>query len=422
GGQVRMGVPEFRLPHDVLNEDIQAILDMGIAVNYGQSIDSQRMAELAGQYDAVLLATGANVPRSIRLEGLGDDAVIEGLNFMKRFNDGDPVDIVGGDVVIIGGGFTAVDCARSVRRLAPDAKVSIMYRRGPAQMAASEEEFEQMEAEGIAIQTLVTPVRAVAAGDSLQAVTFIRNRLGKPDESGKPAFTPIEGSEFEVSCQQVILAIGQTPDKTIIPDGAEITDDHQTSQAGLFVAGDFAMGNGDVINAVADGKAASDQIDEYLMGQVRRKTIVCVEDAEGTGRIRDFDLLEPVGMDVLPTDLRDRIAEVEQGFSADQAEIHAKRCYFCNFKFEIDQDKCIHCDWCIKVSPRECIHRLKTLEYDPATFEAKFEKVDASRPEEATYIWIESDNCIRCGNCYGVCPVDAITLRKADRIDGCESV
>lgn len=419
GGQVRMGVPEFRLPHDVLNEDIQAILDMGLEVKYGQSIDSDRLSELAAQHDAVLLATGANVPRSLRFENLPAEAVIEGLNFMKRFNDDGPIDLLGNDIVIIGGGFTAVDCARSVRRLLPEANVSIMYRRGPGQMAASEAEFEQMDAEGITIQTLVTPVRAMTGNGKLQALTFIRNRLGEPDASGKPSFTPIEGSAFDVPCQQVILAIGQTPDRSILPDGVEIAADHQTSQPAVFAAGDFAMGNGDVIHAVADGKKAASQIDQFLTGQVRRKTIVHIVEAEGTGRIRDFDLLEPVEMGVLPTELRDRIAEVEKGFSADQAEIHARRCYFCNYKFEIDQDKCIHCDWCIRVAPRECIHRLKTLTYDPDTFTAGFEKVDASRPEDATYIWIESDNCIRCGNCYGICPVDAITLRKADRCDGC---
>ena len=140
-----------------------------------------------------------------------------------------------------------------------------------------------------------------------------------------------------------------------------------------------------------------------------------MDEAADTGRIRQYDLLEPVSMSVLPTQLRDRIEEVELGFTGEQAETNAKRCYFCSYKFEIDQDKCIHCDWCISVAPRECIRRLKTLSYDPETNAAEYEEVDASKPEEATYIWIDSDQCIRCGNCYGICPVDAITLRKAGR-------
>ncbi|MHC5180256.1 MAG: FAD-dependent oxidoreductase, partial [Planctomycetota bacterium] len=245
GGQVRMGVPEFRLPHGILNEDIEAILDMGIEVRYEQSVDAAKIDELCGQYDAVLLAAGANVPRSIRFDGLPEGVAIEGLNFMKHYNDKDPVDIEG-DVLIIGGGFTAVDCARSARRLAPDASISIMYRRGEAQMAASEEEFEQMENEHIRIQTHVSPVSATVTDGKLASVTFVRNRLGEPDESGKPSFTQIECSEFTVECQTLILAIGQSAEKSLIPAGVEINDEHLTTKGGLFVAGDFSMGNGDV--------------------------------------------------------------------------------------------------------------------------------------------------------------------------------
>ena len=418
GGQVRMGVPQFRLPHEILNEDIQAILDSGIKIVYDHTIDCYKVVDMQAEFDAVLLATGANDPRSLKLEELPDGVGIEGLNFMKRYNDGQPIEIEGDDIVIIGGGFTAIDCARSARRLTPQASVTIMYRRGQAQMAATEEEFSEMESEHITIQTHVSPVSGKVVNGKLQSVTFVHNRLGEPDDSGKPSFTTIEGSQFSVPCQTLIFAIGQSPDTTILPDGIEHTKGQTTTEAGLFVAGDFAMGNGDVIHAVADGKEAAEKIDCYLTGQVRRKTQVQIDQAEETGRIREYDLLEPVHMHVLPTEMRDPIKEVELGFNSEQAELHAKRCYFCNYKFEIDQDKCIHCDWCIKVAPRECILRLKTLSYDPETNAAKFEEVDASKPEDATYIWIDSDQCIRCGNCYGICPVDAITLRKADRCKG----
>ena len=420
GGQVRMGVPQFRLPHDVLNEDIQAILDSGVNIIYDHTIDCYKVADMQGEFDAVLVATGANDPRSLKLDELPEGVGIEGLNFMKRYNDGRPLPIEGNDIVIIGGGFTAIDCARSARRLAPQANVTIMYRRGQAQMAASEEEFTEMESENITVQTHVSPVSGKAENGKLQSVTFVHNRLGEPDDSGKPSFTTIEGSEFEVACQTLIFAIGQSPDTTILPDGVEHTEAQDTTQAGLFVAGDFAMGNGDVINAVADGKKAADKIDVYLMGKARRKTLVQVDTAKDTGRIRQYDLLEPVNMHVLPTEVRDHLKEVELGFDPEQAELHAKRCYFCNYKFEIDQDKCIHCDWCIRVAPRECIHRLKSLTYDPDTNAASFEKVSPSKPEQATYIWIDSDECIRCGNCYGICPVDAITLKKADRRSHCQ--
>ncbi len=148
------------------------------------------------------------------------------------------------------------------------------------------------------------------------------------------------------------------------------------------------------------------------MGRQRRRQYVAVEEAETTGRLRDHDLVDPPPMPVLSLALRNGNEEVELGLAAEAAQTHAWRCYLCNVKFEIDQDKCIHCDWCIKVSPRDCIRRLSRLELDADGAPLRYTEVPASDPDAATYIWIDSDNCIRCGNCFNVCPVDAISVRK----------
>ena len=413
GGQVRMGVPEFRLPHDILNEDINAILDSGVKVEYNSAVSREGIDNLCGKYDVVLAATGANRPRSISLDGLDDGAAVEGLSFMKCYNDGDDVS-VGENVVIIGGGFTAVDCTRSARRVNPNANITIMYRRGLGQMAATDEEMVELGNEKVSIQTLVTPVKAVMAGGKLSGVVFSRNLLGEPDESGKPSFTPIADSDFEVSCDTLIFAIGQMAEKELI-DGIEITGKHTTSIKNLYVAGDFSMGNGDVISAVADGKMAADHIDTFLMGRKRHKKGVEIVEAESTGRLRDYDLIDSTEMPTIGCEQRCGKEQVELGYTAEQREDHSRRCYYCNYKFEIDQDKCIHCDWCIKVSPRDCISRLSELKYDDFGNVESFTEVPASQAEDATYIWINSDNCIRCGNCYNICPTGAISLRKADR-------
>jgi sulfite reductase beta subunit-like hemoprotein/NADPH-dependent glutamate synthase beta subunit-like oxidoreductase/ferredoxin len=415
GGQIRIGIPEFRLPREIIEEDIAAILAQGVEVKLNHSIRKEEIIALAKQYDAVLLAAGANKPRTLKLEGLPEGTAIEGLHFMQHFNDGRP-ETIEGDVLIIGGGFTAVDCARSSRRLlGPKSNVTIVYRRGEAQMAATHEELQAMREEHIRIDTLVTPVAAKTENARLKAVVFQRNILGKTLDGGKPAFQPVAGSEFEMPCDTLVFAIGQERETEILPHDIRIGEDHETNDSGLFVGGDFLGTNSaDVINAVADGKRVAEKIDAYLMGSVRRKRYLDVKPAEITGRLRDHDLVDTPEMPMLPLSVRGLSNEVELGFDAGATDIHAWRCYLCNYKFEIDQDKCIHCDWCIKVSPRNCILRLGKLLRDKDGAARSWTEVPADQPDAATYIWIDSDQCIRCGNCINICPVDAISVRKSD--------
>ncbi|MCZ7584176.1 MAG: 4Fe-4S binding protein [Deltaproteobacteria bacterium] len=226
---------------------------------------------------------------------------------------------------------------------------------------------------------------------------------------------PVEGSEYDVPCDTLIFAIGQSRMLEILPEPVEITGKHTTSNARVFVSGDFAYGSLDVIHAVADAKEAALEMDEYLMGEKRRAKSVEIRLLEdqmfGTGRLRDMDLAAPPVMDVLSVVKRARDEEVDRGFDDEQTRIAAQRCYLCNYKYEIDQDRCIHCDWCMKVMPRDCIHRTSFLFRGR---DGADEAVDTPIPREATYIWIDSDECIRCGACLRICPTEAITVRKTD--------
>ncbi len=252
----------------------------------------------------------------LELEGLPQGLGYEGLRFMKCFNDAAPLPIES-DVIVIGGGFTAVDCARTSRRLlGPDAGVSIMYRRGEGQMSANAEELREMREEGVRIETLVTPLAATLDEGQLRAITFCRNVLGPDRDSGKPDIRPVPGSEFDVPCRTLIFSIGQSQDTRILPQNVRLAGGHLTTVANLFVAGDYSSGNADVISAIGDGKAAADEIDVFLSGRRRRRQFLQVDRADLTGRLRDHDLVDTPPMPMLALGERGRDDEVELGFGS----------------------------------------------------------------------------------------------------------
>jgi formate dehydrogenase major subunit len=274
GGMMVQGIPEFRLPRETVEEEIAAIVESGIDVRLGEDVTRAKVGELLASHDAVLLATGAMLATPLEIEGAREGNGISGLEFMRRYNAGDPMAITG-DVVIVGGGFTAIDCARAARRILGQKNrvTAIMYRRGEEHMSASPEEIWQLRLEGIDIGSLVNPQAVRFEDGKIRCVVFNRNILGdEPDDGTKPPVFSVPNSEYEVPCDTLIYATGQERDVALLPQGAELTRANGTGLEKLFAAGDFSTGPKDVITAVADAKRAAEAIDRFLTGSARRES------------------------------------------------------------------------------------------------------------------------------------------------------
>jgi formate dehydrogenase major subunit len=418
GGMLVDGIPRFRLPLPVIQEEIGLITGAGIEVRVGTQINRDSLTKLAAEHQAVVLTTGTVKPNLVDIKGLTPDLVTTGLEFMKDYNHGG-ITHLEGDVVIIGGGFTAVDsarsCARTARKLlGENGKVTIVYRRNEQYMATDLAERDELAQENITVMTLLSPVSVTVTDGKLETIRLRKNYLGKGSTAGKPEIIPVAGSEFDLNCNHLILAIGQQQDWSILPEGVKLSDKFRTTDPRLFTAGDFLNGSLDVIHAIADGKNVATVIDTVLMGRNRREQKLLIEpghDNGETGRFRQHDLQDSLPMRTI--DLPDRILfdpEVAVGFNDAETHVHATRCYLCHYKFEIDQDKCIHCNWCIDVSPRKCIHQVSHFDTDEHGVIRKAHSAESAAG--ATFIWIDNKNCIRCGKCLRVCPTRAISMRK----------
>ena len=276
GGMLRQGIPEFRLPKKVVDAEIEHVRDMGVEIKTSVKIGKDLTFEDLWKqgFKAIFLSVGAHKTRKLGVEGEDLQGVFDALDFLEKVNCGEKVNI-GERVAVIGGGNVAVDSARTAVR-AGAKEVSIFYRRSRDEMPANPYEVKETEHEGIKIQLLVAPTRIVGQDGHVNGLECVKMTLGELDATGRRAPSPVEGSEFMVSVDSVILAIGEAPDLSFLPKEVEVNEDNtitiepftvETSTLGVFAGGDCVSGPATVIEAILAGKKAADCIDRYLKNE-----------------------------------------------------------------------------------------------------------------------------------------------------------
>jgi len=398
GGMLRYGIPQFRLPYDIVAKDVKSIIDLGVEIKTNVRIDFNNDVEkLKNDYDAVVLAGGCMQPKKVDFEGLDKKGMYWGIDFMIDANNEQMNDYKPKNVVVIGGGFTSVDCCRMAYRLGAK-NITLCFRRTKDDMAVGEEEVSAMEAEGVNMTFLVNPKRLIFDEEKITGIELTHTNIEK-DGSLKE----IPDSEFIINCDTVVFAIGQKSD--------EISGSKKFEQDGnFFMTGDFRNGASTVIEAAADGRYIARKVHEYISKINGYEDVIHISDIKETGRVRDYDFINRNHMDEIPViERKEKNKEVEIGYSKEKALEEAKRCYLCHYNFQIDIDRCIYCLACIDVMPVDCISMVKDIEIDD---KGKLNYIKAASWSEARAIAIDNDKCIRCGNCYRICPVECISISK----------
>jgi NADH-quinone oxidoreductase subunit F len=346
GGMLAVGIPDYRLPKEALNWDIENIKKLGVEIKTNTTVGEDiQLSYLRKQYNAVFIATGAHKGLKMRIEGEESPQVIDAVDFLRELNLGRDVEI-GQKVAVIGGGDAAIDAARVAKRLGKD--VTILYRRTRREMPAAKEEIEEAINEGIEIQFLAVPIKVLSDNGQLKGIECIRMELGDVDSSGRRRPIPIQGSEFTVEIDTLMPAIGQQPEVSALlsTEGLKVSkyntlevspDTLSSGIDGVFAGGDVVSGPNTVTAAMAQGKIAAKMIHKYIQGQpveweykVTRPT-AHVEAIELTDK--EIEEMQKPAIPLLEVEERSgNFREVELGFTEEMAIKEAKRCLRCDLE------------------------------------------------------------------------------------------
>lgn len=434
GGMLRYGIPAYRLAREVIDREVGMIEKAGVDIRYNTRVGRDiTIEELREGYKAILIAAGAWKPARLNVPGEDLDGVYHGATFMYKVNKGEPPDVAGKKVVVVGGGFTAMDVSRTAIRLGAR-EVHIVYRRTRDEIPVVPEEIEEAEDEGVVFHYLVSPLEVVGVDGNVTGLKLIKNKLGEPDASGRRRPVPIEGSEFVMECDIVAPAVSQAPDNDVIKNQGLATnkwgtvevdgENWMTSVPGVFSCGDFVTGTQHAIKVIAEGHAAAVAIDKYLRDgqiekiEVERQEYELYDSDEPEDKAEQYDLIERQPNDHLDIYRRKTtFTPVDKGVTKEKAILEARRCFQCNYLWTYIPENCIMCANCVDVCPEYClsITPLTELEHNRWLNEGI-----GLKEQGITGIVIDRDKCIRCAFCKAVCPSDAITfscwVKKTEKV------
>lgn len=351
GGMAAMGIPDYRLPRNILRREVELVQELGVEIRYGVEVGKDiTFAKIRGDYDSVFISIGAQGSTPMGAEGEDQNyrGFIPGVEYLLDINQGKDPYPEGKKVVVVGGGNVAIDCVRCSFRIGkPD--VNLVYRRSKAEMPADPVEIKDAEDEQVKFHYLCNPTKIIAKDGKVVGVELIRMELGEPDQSGRRRPVPIKDSEFVIDADIVIPAIGQKIDFSFVTeaDGIAITkrgavaadpETFATSQAGVFSAGDCVTGPDVLVRATGTGKRAAEKIDLYLKGnkvepslEERFRTLFSTlgvyNEKEDIGIIGGLKKPHLPMLDPLTRKLT--FDEVEAGFTTDVAVKEAARCLRC---------------------------------------------------------------------------------------------
>jgi len=382
GGMLQVGIPGYRLPKDVLADEIKEIAGRGIEIKTNTPIGRELTIDdlLKQGYESVFISVGAHRSQRLGIPGEDTNGVIHGLDLLRDINLGKEAKTKG-KVVVIGGGDVAIDSARSTLRSGAE-EVTILYRRTRTEMPARDEEVEAAETEGVKIEYLVAPTEILTENGKVSGIKCTRMELGEPDASGRRRPIPIPGSEFGLKVDVVIPAIGQAPETSPLENSGIKTTKRgtievdpvtlETSRKGVFAGGDCQTGSSIAVKAVAAGARAAESIIRYLSHQDIKEGRLPPQREPPEFIFTPFGQAREPRQNMPTIPLEERVSgfkEIELGFSEELAVEEASRCLACGICTEVDELTCTGCSRCQERCPAYAINlvaleRRKVLEVD----------------------------------------------------------